>query len=278
MTNNLSPPPWINGAPGNCLSVADRGLAYGDGLFETIRISCGKPALISLHWCRLIEGCKTLGIPLDISLLKAEVTAFLEANPMVFGVLKVIVTRGSGGRGYNPQGCVNPMRCLSLHPLVQRNPDPAVEGARVKPCSTRLGQSMLAGIKHLNRLEQVLARSEWQGNHWDEGLVCDFDGRLIEGTMSNLFVVMDNGLLCTPDLSRCGVAGVARQFILERAVRLGLNAEVRALEPGLPNVEEIFLCNSVNGVWPVVQYGDRHWDIGNTTIKIRDCLLEELNA
>ena len=271
-------PVWINGKPKSNLPVSDRGLAYGDGVFETVRISSGKPTLADLHWQRLSESCLKLGISVDIEKLTQEVDAFLKANSANSGVMKVILTRGSGGRGYNPEGCTKTSRCLSLHPLPQRNPDPAFVGARVKPCSTRIGRTVLAGMKHLNRLEQVLARSEWQGNKWDEGLVCDFDGYLIEGTMSNLFAVTSDHCLVTPDLSGCGVAGVARQYILELGQKLGLKVRIERVAPELESTRELFLCNSVNGIWPVVQYGDRFWNIGDTALKIRDCLLEELNA
>ena len=271
-------PVWINGKQESSLPVSDRGLTYGDGVFETIRISSSRPTLADLHWQRLNDSCERLGISFDSKQLIHDVSAFLEENRICSGILKVIITRGSGGRGYNPEGCEKTSRCLSLHPPPARNPDPAFAGARVMPCSTKLGCSVLAGMKHLNRLEQVLARAEWQGNKWDEGLVCDFDGYLIEGTMSNLFVVTKDNRLVTPDLSGCGVAGVARQYILEKARKLGLEVSVEPISPELDNARELFLCNSVNGIWPVVQYGDRVWDMGGTTLKIRDCLLEELNA
>ena len=278
MTDCNKPLVWINGKPGSSLSVFDRGLAYGDGVFETIRVSSTQPTLAKWHWQRLQKSCQTLGIPVDMPQLISEVSGFLATWPVSSGVLKVIVSRGSGGRGYNPEGCHSPSRCLSLHPLPVRNPDPAFTGARVMACKTRLGRTVLAGMKHLNRLEQVLARSEWQGNKWDEGLVCDFDGYLIEGTMSNLFVVTRDKRLVTPDLGYCGVAGVAREYILELGQSLGLTTSVEQVSPELETARELFLCNSVNGIWPVVQYGDRCWDIGDTTLKIRDCLLEELNA
>ena len=284
MTQRMIIPVWINGVPEASVPVSDRGLAYGDGVFETIRISAGQPTLAALHWSRLQCSCERLNIPLDLDLLKGEIGRFLWEQSTTTAILKIIITRGSGGRGYNPEGCSRPTRCLSLHPLPVRTPDPAFSGARVMRCETRLGRSVLAGMKHLNRLEQVLARAEWQGDDWDEGVVCDFDGYLIEGTMSNLFVVTTSGCLLTPDLSGCGVAGVCRQFIQRQSAKWGLTVNIGLISAALDdlndlnNVAEVFLCNSVNGVWPVVQLGEQLWDIGDTTLKIRDCLLEELNA
>ena len=278
MSESVSTPVWINGESQSSLPVSDRGLAYGDGVFETICISSGKPTLAELHWQRLQSSCERLGIDLELSVLKQEVDQFLQVFNGNQHILKVTVTRGSGGRGYNPEGCQNTTRCLSLHPLLVRPVDPSFAGARVMLCQTRLGQSELAGMKHLNRLEQVLARSEWQGAEWDEGLVCDFDGHLIEGTMSNLFIVTRDGRLLTPELSRCGVAGVCREFIISRAESLGLSVVTGFYRLQDLDVVEMFLCNSVNGVWPVTECVEHRWDIGPVTARIRDCLLEELNA
>ena len=278
MSNSVNTPVWINGESQSSLPVSDRGLAYGDGVFETIRISSGNPTLAELHWNRLQSSCERLGIDLGMSMLRQEVDVFLQTFIADQHILKVTVTRGSGGRGYSPEGCQKTTRCLSLHSLPVRSVDPSVAGARVMLCQTRLGQSELAGMKHLNRLEQVLARSEWQCSEWDEGLVCDFDGHLIEGTMSNLFIVTPDGRLLTPELSRCGVAGVCREFIISRAESLGLNVETGLYRLQDLDVAEMFLCNSVNGVWPVTECAEHRWGIGSVTARLRDCLLEELNA
>ncbi len=268
-------PVWINGAAQAMLPCSDRGLAYGDGLFETIRVAAGRPTFADLHWQRLQSSCARLQISLDLDRLRAEVDAFLQAHPVRVGVLKVIVTRGSGGRGYNPQGCSSPRRILSLHPLPQYRCGQL--GARVKACELRLGRSMVAGMKHLNRLEQVLARAEWQGQSYDEGLLFDLDGQLIEGTMSNVFLVTHDGELITPDLSFSGVAGVCREFVMAFARRQGIVVREQAVKT-LVNVAEIFLCNSVNGVWPVVEYDGKSWPVGPVTVLIRDRVLEEFNA
>ncbi|MGB0360094.1 MAG: aminodeoxychorismate lyase [Endozoicomonas sp.] len=275
---------WINGQSQSEVSVLDRGLVYGDGLFETIRISNGRTTLTALHWERLLEDCRRLNIPLDQDEFIEEVRGFLSFFSVDAGVLKVLVTRGVGGRGYNPEGCQNTQRILSIHPLPVRNPDPSISGARVIVCKLRLGQSDLAGMKHLNRLEQVVARSEWLGNIYDEGLLCDFSGNLIEGTMSNLFIVGHNGELITPDLSFSGVKGVCRQYVLGIARKMRLTVKEQCIpENSLQEMAaEVFLCNSVNGIWPVTAYkseeNQENWEIGPLTTKIRDRVQEELNA
>ena len=268
---------WVDGVAQALIPVSDRGLAYGDGLFETIRVAGGKTTMDAYHWQRLQCSCQRLGIALNLAQLRDEVAAFLQASKVSSGVLKVIVTRGSGGRGYDPQGCGSPRRILSLHSLPERKPDPAFAGARVKMCHLRLGRSALAGLKHLNRLEQVLARNEWQGDYYHEGLLSDDSGHLIEGTMSNLFVVNHQGELITPDLSFCGVAGVCREFIIDLARSRGLAVREESVSPVL-DVAEVFLCNSVNGIWPVVECEKRVCLLVPVTTLIRDCVLEKLHG
>jgi 4-amino-4-deoxychorismate lyase len=118
-------------------------------------------------------------------------------------------------------------------------------------------QTALAGIKHLNRLENVLARSEWDGDAYAEGLVCDEGGLAISGTMSNLFIFEDQRL-CTPDLGRCGVAGLTRELVLEQAGRDGVPCSVEDLPlERVLSADEVFFVNSLIGVWPVRMLADR---------------------
>lgn len=273
-----TPTIWVNGVAADSLPVTDRGLSYGDGLFETIRITSGKATLIELHLRRLSESAAQLGIFLDLPLLEAEMSAFLSCFTSRDGILKVILTRGSGGRGYNPDGCRASSRVLSFHPLPVYPSNPAANGICLYPCKTRLGQSVLAGIKHLNRLENVLARGEWQGSDCLEGLLMNFDGSLVEGTMSNLFLVRQ-GILETPDLSRSGVKGVCREYILQQAEEWQLPVRESALTlSDLEQAEEVFVCNSVNGVWPVVSYENLSWTIGSVTRQVQDRVQGVLNG
>lgn len=261
-------PNWVNGVPGEQLSIRDRGLAYGDGLFETIAVRAGQPRLLTRHMARLQDGCRRLAIELDAQQMQAELLAF--AAEMGEGVAKLIVTRGEGQRGYLPPQPCQPLRILQGAAFPAYPAAHAEQGVRLFPCVTRLAeQPLLAGLKHLNRLEQVLARAEWQDAEHAEGLMRDSSGRVIEGVYSNLFLVSD-GKLLTSDLSRCGVAGVMRRELLERVVAAGLVVQVRDIEFGeLLAADEVFLCNSLYGIWPVRALQERHWPLGPVTRKLQ---------
>ncbi|UYM16635.1 aminodeoxychorismate lyase [Endozoicomonas euniceicola] len=269
---------WVDGEPVSSVPATDRGLAYGDGLFETIRIVKRRPTLAEFHWQRLAKGLNRLAITLDIEWLMEEVATFLSLQSASGGVLKVLITRGSGGRGYNPAGCSGARRILSFHALPKHPESNRNAGITLYPCSTRLGHNSLAGMKHLNRLENVLARAEWDGSEFQEGLMLDLDGLPVEGTMTNLFLVK-NGTLYTPALNRCGVSGICREFILRQASGWGVPVVVQELdEQTLLNADEVFVCNSVNGVWPVARYRHISWPVGVVTATVRDRVLEVLNG
>lgn len=261
-------PCWVDGRPAEVLSVKDRGLAYGDGLFETIAVSGGKLSLLERHLARLAEGCARLRIPLDLPLVRAELLAF--SQELGIGVAKLIVTRGDGLRGYAPPQPSMPRRILQGSPRPSYPAENAERGVRLFPCATRLAeQPLLAGLKHLNRLEQVLARDEWQDAEHAEGLMLDVAGGVIEGVYSNLFL-LKNGVLLTPDLSRCGVAGVMRGELLAQAELLGMQREVRDISRAeLLAADEVFLCNSLYGVWPVREFEGRDWSVGPLTRKLQ---------
>lgn len=249
----INPITSVNGVIGAELSPLDRGLAYGDGLFETCRMVRGALPLWSLHEERLVAGCERLRIPLDQNKLQAYSQSLIGTAGVTDGILKIIVTRGATGRGYRLPVAAKPNYCLSVFPHpAQIEPASALT---VTVCQQRLGiNPSLAGIKHLNRLEQVLARAEWEDEQIAEGLLMDVDGHVIEATAANLFVVRD-GQLLTPDLSSAGVAGVARRLIIER---LAAKAElvVQVLPMTLDDVcraDEIFLCNSIMGIRPVAR-------------------------
>ncbi|AOE86318.1 aminodeoxychorismate lyase [Pseudomonas sp. TCU-HL1] len=259
---------WVDGRPAESLSIKDRGLAYGDGLFETIAVRAGRPPLLEYHMARLAEGCRRLAIPLDLQLMRTELLAF--SAGLGEGVAKLMVTRGEGLRGYAPPPVALPRRILQGSPFPVYPESNAEQGVQLFPCSTRLAeQPLLAGLKHLNRLEQVLARAEWQGSDYAEGLMRDQSGRVIEGVFSNLFIVRD-GVLVTAELSRCGVAGVMRSALLDSAVASGMKTEVRdiAFEEFI-RADEVFLCNSLFGIWPVCSVTGHHWPVGPLTRKLQ---------
>lgn len=248
-------PTLIDGKETSCVAADDRGVQYGDGLFETIAVADGSPRLWRLHLARLQEGGRRLGIPVPpADTLHAEIRRL--SPPQGRAVAKIIVTRGSGGRGYGAATAVAPRRIVTSHPWPDHPEEWATAGVEVRLCATRLGiNPALAGIKHLNRLEQVLARSEWNDPEIVEGLMLDTDDQLVEGTMSNLFVVRD-GRLLTPALDRCGVAGVMRAHLLGLAEQIGMDCEVTRLRVAdLQRCEEAFLCNSLIGIWPIRRFG-----------------------
>ncbi|UCC55759.1 MAG: aminodeoxychorismate lyase [Gammaproteobacteria bacterium] len=272
MTSNVTIPVLVNGKPVDCISSLDRGLLFGDGVFETLAVTGGEPRFWLRHLQRLAEGCRRLGLPLpDASRLRDEAAALLTGNDAC--VLKIIMTRGAGGRGYRPPGKAQPTRILQLHPWPELPQECADSGVRVCLCTMRLGSNpQLAGIKHLNRLEQVLARQEWDDPDIREGLMLDGGGCVIEGTMSNLFVVSGENLL-TPNLGRCGVAGIMRTVMMELASSLGIAVSVCKLQPvDVEQADEVFLTNSLIGVWPVIGLGERAWSVGRVTRQLQERL------
>ena len=260
---------WVDGQPASALaSLKDRGLAYGDGLFETIAVKAGTPLLLELHLQRLAQGCSRLAIVADQALIRSELLAY--AQTMGEGVLKLILTRGDSQRGYGASPGALPRRILQASPTAAYPEANALQGIQLFDCATRLAeQPLLAGLKHLNRLEQVIARSEWQDPACAEGLMRDTSGRVIEGVFSNLFIVRD-GVLLTADLRRCGVAGVMRAALLAEAGRLGIPCHVTDISLAqLQQADELFLCNSVYGIWPVRAFADLSWPVGPLTRKLQ---------
>lgn len=237
----------VNGTATDQVSALDRGLGYGDGLFESIRLVGSRAPLWPRHLQRLVEGCTRLRIPPpEPARLWREALQVSDGMPQA--VVRISVTRGIGERGYRMPASPRPTRVVAAFAPPPLDADLASHGVRMRVCQLRLAeQPVLAGIKHLNRLEQVLARAEWSDPAIAEGLLCDGRGRVISATMANLFALVD-GQLLTPSLERCGVAGVARAEVLAacpqaRVVELSLAA--------LSAASEVFLTSSVRGILPV---------------------------
>ncbi len=268
----------VNGQWGVRVSSRDRGLQYGDGLFETVLGRDGSLLLWARHLSRLLAGCARLGIPPPSEqTLTEEAASLLAAHGN--GIIKIMVTRGDGGRGYRPPQPANPTRILSWHQLPAAAAERPGSGVRVRLCRTRLGHSPdLAGLKHLNRLEQVLARGEWSDPNIGEGLMLDLDDHPVEGTMSNLFLVGE-GRLHTPDLSLCGVAGVVRAWVMDHAQALGSSCLVGRLSlEDVLTAEEVFLCNSVIGIWPVGELDGHPLPVGPVTRQLQRALEQEVGG
>lgn len=258
-------------APLAALDAGDRGLAYGDGLFETMRVANGRLPWWPAHRARLQRGAAALGIALpSASWLDGEV-ASLAAMAGGDAVLKLLLTRGAGGRGYAPPAEAEPTLALSLHPL----PPPVDAPLVLRWCALRMAiQPALAGLKHLNRLEQVLARAEWRDPAIHEGLLLDTRGRVACATAANVFALVD-GRWLTPRVDECGVAGVARAWVLAHAP----GAREADLSPaGVESAEAVFLCNAVRGILPVGRLGERRWPPHAGLEALREAMGRELAA
>lgn len=227
-----------------------RGIAYGDGLFETIRMHRGTAPWWDAHWDRLARGAQRLRLPLpEETQLREEVAALFDDDGA--GVLKLLLSRGGGGRGYAPTPTAAPVWMLSRHPL----PKVSAIGLQLRWCETRhASQPLLAGIKHCNRLEQVLAGAECTEAGVDEGLMLDGDGTVVSATAANLFVLR-GGQWQTPVLDHCGVAGICRAHLLSLLDAL----EVRLSVADVEGADAVFLCNAVRGILTVAQLGARAW-------------------
>jgi len=256
----------------DAIDPRDRGLAYGDGVFETILVHRSAPVWWDAHLARLQRGCDVLGIAApDPGFLRAEIDAM--ADGCARAVLKLIVTRGISERGYARSSHAPPTVVLSLSGAPPSTPR---DGLNLRWCETPLAiQPRLAGIKHLNRLEQVLARAEWGDADSNrpvihEGLQCDTAGRVVSATSANLFVLRD-GRWLTPPIAACGIAGVCRGWILGHVAE---SAEAALARGEVESADAIVLCNAVRGILPVAALGPRRWVPNAATIALWQRLAE----
>lgn len=258
----------INGVQTEYISVRDRGLQYGDGCFETLRIYDGQPLLLSLHLERLEATCKLLHIQYDTQELNRELTEFLRECE-TDGVLKIVITRGIGGRGYSSGKNSRSTRIIMYSPLPTDYATKGATGVSIVLANYRLSENAaLAGSKHLNRLDQVMASLSLKDSI-DEALCLDQIGNVIEGTKSNLVLVIDK-VAITPQLNNAGVRGVMLAYLTQRFA--DANIAIRSRNVSIENLRgatELFLCNSVIGVWPVCNLLEndtvRSWPIGSLT-------------
>jgi 4-amino-4-deoxychorismate lyase len=248
---------WIDGVRGETLPANDRGLHYGDGLFESISVREGVARFLEAHLARLASGCVRLGIRFSsMAELRGEIAAALALAPPR-AMLKIIVTRGSAmRRGYAPQGTESARRLMSLWPEAAL-PTSVAEGVALHRATFTLADNpTLAGIKHLSRIENVMAAGEVAAAGAFEALLLDGSGNVISGAMSNVFLVRD-GQVLTPRLDRCGVAGVMRSVVLRECASLGIAAEDRRVTlDALLAADEVFITNARVGVVPVLRVGE----------------------
>lgn len=264
----------INGMQAGSIPVSDRGLLYGDGVFRTMLMRRGQPLWWDAHYVKLNADCAALKIvcPSEAALWQ-ELRLVGVSEPDC--VVKIIITRGQGARGYMVDSAVQPTRVISTSALPRHPESHQQAGVKVRLCELRLSsQPLLAGIKHLNRLENVMARMEWDDTNIAEGMLLDESGYVISGTMSNLILVKDGGLI-TPDLRLCGVAGVARQRIMAWAAEKKISVSVQSVSlPLLIDADEAMLSNSVIGIWQITEFQGKSWSMGNMTPRIRHALYD----
>lgn len=252
----LLPQTLIDGRPAAVGWPVERACQFGDGLFETVAVVSGRPCLWAAHLARLLAGCRRLGLPgPDSGLLEQEVFALCQGHDRA--VLKLFWTAGRSARGYRRPAGAAGQRVVQLHPW--STPDSA-QSWRVRLCRHRHGDNpALAGIKHLNRLDQVLARAEW-AEEFDEGIMLDQSGQVVSGTMSNLFLLQD-GQLLTPPIARAGIEGVVRRLVIDCAGQAGQAVRIEPLAlDQLFAADALYLCNSLLGVVSVDRFEDHVYD------------------
>lgn len=261
--------------PPAAVSPDERAFQYGDGLFETVAIRDAAPRLLPLHLERLATGCQRLGLdaPGESSLVLA-VRTLIDRENCGEGVLKIIVSAGPAQRGYRRTGSRSSVWLGLFERAAPRRPA-GDNGVCVRICDTRLAiQPQLAGIKSLNRLEQVLARAEWDDDSVFEGLMLDTEGRLVCGTMSNVFIVRDNAVV-TPAITRCGVSGVMRRHLLAELHRAGIETRVVDLDlDEALDADAMFLTNSQFGLLAVERCEERHFAGHPLTARATELLAE----
>ena len=282
----------VNGSHNLGLDALDRGLAYGDGVFETIALRQGQVQLWQGHCQRLTKGLLRLGLVPDaasaaalVSTLIADVKAAYPGFEAVDGVLKITLTRGVGGRGYAAPQVSQCTRIVTLAPWPSGREGLSTAGVNSRLCCHPWSvNAALAGLKHLNRLDQVMARNEWQDPDIHEGFMLDPEANIISGVMSNVFIEQQ-GCLLVPALDQCGIAGVMAQEVRHIAEQAGINVKVGQINiAALLNADAVFMTNSLNGIWPVVnlrpstcQTKTHSWPISDLTVTLQQSLAVRLS-
>lgn len=247
----------VNFKPSKYIDISDRGLAFGDGIFTTGKVVEGKLEHYQAHIDRLKNGCLALQLPSpDWQALDDEISKAI--NGQAFATIKVIISAGNSGRGYSRKGCLKPTIIITVSEFPSHYPQWQQHGVNLGASTVKLGLNpSTAGIKHLNRLEQVLVRNELDTLDFDEVVVCDINNNIVECNTANIFWIKD-GILYTPSLNNSGVAGIVREELIKTKLNIKIVSEsIKTLD----NAEAIFVCNSLLGVVPVVKFMDRKFNI-----------------
>ncbi|MDH5710853.1 MAG: aminodeoxychorismate lyase [Gammaproteobacteria bacterium] len=269
----------INGITAEYLPVMDRGLHYGDGLFETIACIDNHIQFWDEHIERMRSGAERLYIDTSaIDHFSTDVNTMLAQHKISNCVIKLILTRGQGERGYLSPSPQHPTRIVILSDLPKYPDTNNTSGIDTCYCSHTISRNRnLAGIKHLNRLDNVLARNEWH-DEYQEGLMLDENENIVEGTMSNVFVVKQKQLF-TPLLDDCGIDGIIRSQVLSIAQKYDIDTFVTDItKSDMTEMDEIFICNSLIGIWPVKSLADKNYHVGDITKKISQALKKRMQA
>ena len=268
----------VNGSPSDSISVNNRGFAFADGVFETLKVSSASIEFYDFHLARLKQGCERLKLNCDFSAIEADVKALLARNTLKEAVLKITVTRGFTCRGYAPDKNAGTDRLVSLQECNDDYEMLQSEGITTRLCETRLSENpLLAGIKHIARLENVMASGEWDDPAIHEGLMLSSSGKVISGTKSNVFIVKGE-CLYAPSLDRCGVKGTIREVVINKLCPvLQMKVIEKDIEIGdLLAAEELFICNSLAGILPVIKFEQHIKAIGPKTVLLQNALRQEV--
>ena len=267
----------INGSFDHAISPFDRGFAYGDGVFRTLVIRDGLPEHWPQHYQKLVADCGAIGIVCpSAELLMSDLQQLFLPDGLTenqLAIAKIIITRGEGERGYAPPAVTMPLRVIIKTAMPQYPEENFVNGVNLYVCETRLAhQPKLAGVKHLNRLENVLARMEWNDPTIADGIMLDADSNVIECTSANIFARFGD-ILLTPGLRQCGVAGITRQRIMNIAHSLSLKIAVETINvEKLLSADEVIICNSLYGAWQVREIQHKTWQTGALAANTRAAL------
>ena len=267
----------INGSFNQAISPFDRGFAYGDGVFRTIKIVGGLPEYWPQHYQKLVADCAVINIVCpSAELLMGDLSLLFSADAASENsqaVAKIIITRGEGNRGYTTPAITAPMRAVLKSDMPDYAETRFTDGVNLTICETRLAvQPKLAGIKSLNRLENVLARMEWHNPDTTEGIMLDTSDNVIECTAANIFARFGDTLM-TPSLAQCGIAGITRQRIIDLARTLSLNISIETFNlEKLLSADEVIICSSLYGAWQVNKIQENIISTGKLAANIRELL------
>lgn len=264
---------WVNGKLADALAIDERSINFADGIFETIRLQNGQAPLLALHLARMQRGAATLNIPFEAQQIERDLAlavAYSQQHPAQCLRLKYILSRGVSNTGYRAANLM-PTRIMRVQAF-ERDVRALQMGVKAQFCQWPLSsQAQLAGIKHLNRLDQVMASQELAADVF-EGITRDQQGIIVEGTMTNLFMRTEQGTWQTPSLATAGVAGVMRQCLLEQVFPDFGEAVTSVQCTDFQGIAELFVCNALIGIVPVVELDGQCFTISEQTQRLQSTI------